>query len=63
MCDVPLDHQRKFEQRWAARFARPAEAAKPEKNQPEKQDDQPLAALSSVPKDETRRIEPGGLED
>ena len=24
MCDVPLDVQRKFEQRWAARFAQPA---------------------------------------
>jgi hypothetical protein len=23
MCDVPLDLQRKFEQRWAARFCRP----------------------------------------
>jgi hypothetical protein len=23
MCDIPLDLQRRFEQRWAARFSRP----------------------------------------
>jgi hypothetical protein len=61
MCDIPLDLQRKLERRWAARFARPAEAARPEKPQPEKPN-QPLAALSSMPK-ETRRIEPGELVD
>ena len=35
MCDVPLDLQRKFEQRWASRFARPVPLVAPERHQPE----------------------------
>ena len=30
MADIPLDLQRRFEQRWAARFLRPAAAKKQE---------------------------------
>jgi len=30
MCDIPLDLQRRFEQRWAARFARPVPPKKQE---------------------------------
>lgn len=59
MCDVPRDLQRKFEQRWAARFARPIGAAKPEKHQSEKPD-QPLAAPPRALK-KTRRTEPARL--
>jgi hypothetical protein len=59
MCDVPRDIQRKFEQRWAARFARPVEARRPEKHQPGKQG-QPLAAPLKAQR-KTRRVEPAGL--
>lgn len=37
MCTIPLDHQRKFEQRWAARFARPDPPATPQKQRLESQ--------------------------
>jgi hypothetical protein len=38
MCDIPLDLQRKFEQRWAARFSRPADAVeKPTELSPRKE--------------------------
>jgi hypothetical protein len=41
MCDVPLDLQRKFEQRWAARFARPTpSSAAPQGHQPASQNQQ-----------------------
>jgi hypothetical protein len=59
MCDIPLDLQRRLEQRWAARFSRPAEAAKPEKHQPEKPD-QPLAGPIETER-KARRDEPAGL--
>jgi hypothetical protein len=52
MCDVPLDFERKFEQRWAARFARPVPAKKQEL---EGQDQR--AAESAKSKEETRRVE------
>jgi hypothetical protein len=52
MCDVPLDVQRKFEQRWAARFARPVP---PKKQEIEGQDQQ--AAASAESKRKTRRVE------
>lgn len=35
MCTVPLDFERKLEQRWAARFARQAQST-PEGHKPEK---------------------------
>jgi hypothetical protein len=31
MCDIPLDLQRRFEQRWAARFSRPNPPVTPKK--------------------------------
>ena len=46
MCDIPLDLQRKFEQRWAARFARPAPPVAP-KEELEGQD-QPPATRGKV---------------
>ena len=58
MCDVPRDIQRKFEQRWAARFARPAVAAAPPKHRP-KGLTEPLAPR---PKAKTNPpVEPTGL--
>jgi hypothetical protein len=54
MCDIPLDLERKFEQRWAARFARPVDAARREKHQLEKQ---ALAAPAKA-KRKTCRVEP-----
>jgi hypothetical protein len=59
MCIIPLDLEKRFERRWAARFSRPVEAARPEKHQLEKQD-QPLAALGKA-KRKTRRVEAAGL--
>jgi hypothetical protein len=55
MCDVPLDVQRKFEQRWAARFAQPA--AKEQKLEGQDQH----AAASAEFKTKTRRVEAEGL--
>jgi hypothetical protein len=52
MCDVPLDFQRKFEKRWAARFAQPAP--------PKKQDQR--AAASAESKEKTRQVEAADLK-
>jgi hypothetical protein len=38
MADIPLDLQRRCEQRWAARLVRPSA---PKKHEPERQDQQP----------------------
>ena len=57
MCDVPLDVQRKFEQRWAARFAQPA----PPKAQELEGQDQHAAAFAES-KRKTRRVEAAGLK-
>jgi hypothetical protein len=59
MCIIPLDLERRFEQRWAARFSRPVEVAKPEKHQSEKHGP-PLAAPGKR-KRKTRRVEAAGL--
>ena len=56
---VPLDLQRKCEQRWAARFARPAPSAAPKGHQPESQNQQ-LAAPAEA-KEKTGRVEAAGL--
>jgi hypothetical protein len=56
MCDVPLDLQRKFEQRWAARFAQPV----PPKKQELEGQDQQAAALPNQKK-KTRRLSSAGL--
>jgi hypothetical protein len=37
MCDIPLELQRKFEQRWAARFSRSAPTAAPQRLRPASQ--------------------------
>jgi hypothetical protein len=52
MRDIPLDLQRKFERRWAARFARPV----PPKKQEFKGQDQ-QAVASAAPKTKTGRVE------
>jgi hypothetical protein len=59
MCDVPLDLQRKFEQRWAARFARPVPPVAPKKQELEGQDQQPAASAES--KRKNRHFNPAGL--
>jgi hypothetical protein len=56
MGDVPLDLQRKFEQRWAARFA---QTVPPKKQELEGQDQQAAAPAKS--KEETRRLSSAGL--
>jgi hypothetical protein len=55
MSIVPLDLQRRCEQRWAARFSRPNPLAAPHEHQ-----DQQLAAPAKD-KRKTRRIKPAGL--
>jgi hypothetical protein len=57
MSIVPLDLQRKFERRWAARFSRPPDV--PQAHRPESQD-HPLAAVAKS-KRKTRRVEAAGL--
>jgi hypothetical protein len=56
MSIIPLDLERRFEQRWAARFPRPLPPAGPEKHQFEKPD-QPLADLLKAER-KARRVEP-----
>ena len=43
MTSIPLDLQRRFEQRWAARFSRPNLPTAPQKHQLERPDQQPAA--------------------
>jgi hypothetical protein len=52
MCEIPLDLQRKFERRWAARFA---QSVPPKKQELEGQDQQP--ATSAESKRKTCRVE------
>jgi hypothetical protein len=56
MCDIPLDLQRKFERRWAARFARPERSAAIQKQRLKGQSE-PLDALL-IAKRKARRVEP-----
>jgi hypothetical protein len=49
MSTIPLDLERRFEQRWAARFSRPEQAAKVRS--------EPLDALLKA-EGEARRVEP-----
>jgi hypothetical protein len=60
MCDIPLDLQRKLEQRWNARFARQAPGPSSEKGEHEKQGQQ--LGLPVKAKRKTRRAEPAGLK-
>jgi hypothetical protein len=51
MCDIPLDLQRRFEQRWAARFSRPCPPTAPKKHELERQDqDRPSAMMREAAK-------------
>jgi len=59
MCDIPLDLQRRFEHRWAARFRRPASPGAPQNHELEKQDQQPAATRKG--KRKTRRFSSAGL--
>ena len=58
MSIIPLDLQRRYEQRWAARFARPVPPVAP-KQALEGQDQQLTPPTEG--KKKTRRIEPTGL--
>jgi hypothetical protein len=57
MSIIPLDLERTFERRWAARFA--LQPAGPQTHRPDIHR-QPLAALAK-PKRKTRRVEEAGL--
>ncbi len=57
MNGIPLDLQRRFEQRWAARFSSPVASAAP--NRLERQSQQLAAPGKS--KRKTRRVESAGL--
>jgi hypothetical protein len=59
MCTIPLDLERRFEQRWAARFSRPVEPAAHQKHRLETQC-QPAAPGKR--KRKTRRVESKGLK-
>ena len=56
MSSIPLDVERRFEQRWAARFCSPAE---PQKHRLERQCEQ--LASPGKGKRKTRRVESTGL--
>jgi hypothetical protein len=46
MCDIPLDLQRRLEQRWAARFSRPKPPTTPKKHELVREDlDRPPEAI------------------
>jgi hypothetical protein len=59
MFDIPLDLQRRFEQRWAARFVPPAPSLAPKQHWPEKHGQQIVASIEG--KRKTRRVELAGL--
>jgi hypothetical protein len=56
MCIIPLDLERRFEQRWAARFSRPEQAAALQKHR-FKVRSEPLDALLKA-EGKARRVEP-----
>jgi hypothetical protein len=60
MCDIPLDLERRFERRWAARFAQPAPAAVFQKHGHEKQGQQ--VAAPSKAKKKTSQVEVAGFK-
>jgi hypothetical protein len=60
MSNIPLDLQRKFEQRWAARFARPVPPSVPREHMDEKLDQQLVPAWQNQeenPPGESGRLE------
>jgi hypothetical protein len=63
MSAIPLDLERRLEQRCAARYLRPPEPAATPRHPPERQDQRPAAAPGSrewlnKSKSKTRRIDP-----
>jgi hypothetical protein len=60
MSIIPLDLQRRCEQRWAARFARPVPLAAPQRHRLEGESHQ-LAAPAKA-KRKTRRVEAAGFK-
>jgi hypothetical protein len=61
MSAIPLELERRFEQRWAARFLGPLASVPPQKQEQEKLDQQ-LAAPATA-KNENSPDRSGGLED
>jgi hypothetical protein len=59
MSSIPLDLQRRFERRWAARLLRPNPPTAPQKHQLERQDQLPGATGKGERK--THRDEPAGF--
>jgi hypothetical protein len=59
MCDIPLDLQRKFEERWAARFIQPALSASPQRPPLDRQLQQ--LAVPAEGERKTHQVEPAGL--
>jgi hypothetical protein len=59
MSIIPLDLQRRCEQRWAARFGRPVPPAAPQRHRLEGESQQ-LAAPAKANR-KTRRVKPTGL--
>lgn len=60
MASIPLDLQRRFERRWAARFARRAPPVAPQEHQPESQKQQSAAPAEF--KRKSPRVGPTGLK-
>jgi len=58
MSNIPLDLERRCEQRWAARFCRPAPPAAPQ-SQPQQQQQQ--LSEPAKAKGKARRVKSGGL--
>jgi hypothetical protein len=54
MCDIPLDLERRFEQRWAARFSGPAKAHRLKGQQQDQR-------VSAPDKSKTKPTEPAGF--
>jgi hypothetical protein len=58
MSIIPLEFQRRYEERWAARFFRP-DPSPPKKQGVETPDQQPAAPVNG--KRKTHRVKPAGL--
>jgi hypothetical protein len=58
MSKIPMDVQRRCEQRWAARFSRPTESAAPRNQRPEKE--RPRIGTPDKSKRKTHQVEAAG---
>jgi hypothetical protein len=56
MSDIPLHLQRRFEQRWAARFVSPAPSLAPKQHWPEKHGQQIVASIKGKRKIRQREL-------